>query len=229
MQRASTSNTRTPAPPTPISRPPLPDIPLPAHTDEVARKRRANTLAARRSRQKARNRLDDLTQEVESLRIEKEYWKNLAERKIEDYEGKGTWAVYEAMARDVLRQGEQEQDTTRASCLGGHEQDQRSSSNGNATAITSLAGSLESDEPAQVSAKYADQTSGNTLQYGEVGEGLGQGGTWNEYTATGSDLSVGLGGHASLPTSRSPVNGFEGTFSPLSQLIHHRMEYPTAS
>lgn len=58
---------------------PLPPIIVDDPTDVVAMKRARNTLAARKSRQRKAERLDELEKQIEELRAERDHYKALAE------------------------------------------------------------------------------------------------------------------------------------------------------
>src|SRR5690606_4309856 len=60
---------------------PLPPIIVEDPTDVVAMKRARNTLAARKSRERKAQRLDELEERIVVLERERDYWKRLAEER----------------------------------------------------------------------------------------------------------------------------------------------------
>lgn len=60
---------------------PLPPIIVEDPSDVVAMKRARNTLAARKSRERKAQRLDELEERIASLERERDYWKRLAEER----------------------------------------------------------------------------------------------------------------------------------------------------
>lgn len=62
---------------------PLPPIIVEDHTDHVAMKRARNTIAARKSRERKAQRMEDLEGEIAKLIAERDYWRELAESRSE--------------------------------------------------------------------------------------------------------------------------------------------------
>lgn len=60
---------------------PLPPIVVEDPTDVVAMKRARNTLAARKSRERKAQRVDELEERIAKLERERDYWKQLAEQR----------------------------------------------------------------------------------------------------------------------------------------------------